>query len=67
MVVYADGLFVAGDRGVGFVRVNTSPLRVILVPDDLPAPPRDLAVDDDYLWVATSAGLVRWAVTVVGP
>jgi hypothetical protein len=67
MVVYADGLFVAGDRGVGFVRVNSSPSRVILVPDDLPSPPRDLAVDDDYLWVATSSGLVRWAVSMVGP
>ena len=67
MVVYADGLFVAGDRGIGFVRVNTSPSRVILVPDDLPSAPRDLAVDNDYLWVATASGLVRWNVSVVGP
>jgi len=67
MVVYADGLFVAGDRGVGFVRVNTSPSRVILVPDDLPSAPRDLAVDDHFLWVATASGLVRWNVSVVGP
>ena len=67
MVVYADGLFVAGDRGVGFVRVNTSPSRVVLVPDDLPSPPRDLAVDNEYLWVATASGLVRWNVSVVGP
>ncbi|MFI5211037.1 MAG: hypothetical protein ACHQ2E_11375, partial [Gemmatimonadales bacterium] len=67
MVVYADGLFIAGDRGVGFVRVNSPPFRVILVPDDLPSAPRDLAVDDDFLWVATASGLVRWNVSVVGP
>jgi hypothetical protein len=40
---------------------------VILVPDDLPSAPRDLAVDDDFLWVATASGLVRWNVAVVGP
>lgn len=67
MVVFADGLFVAGDRGVGFVRVNAFPSRVIQVPDDIPSAPRDLAVDDDYLWVATANGLVRWSVSAVGP
>jgi hypothetical protein len=27
---------------------------------DLPGEPRDVAVDADHLWVATSAGLVRF-------
>jgi ligand-binding sensor domain-containing protein len=61
------GVFVAGDRGVGHMTLSGLPGRVLTVPLDLPAAPRDLAVDDDYLWVATSAGLVRWRLDAIVP
>jgi hypothetical protein len=60
------GFWVAGDRALGFTRLNTPPVRPIR-DGDLPAPVNDLAVDNDYLWVATDRGLVRFQLSAIRP
>ena len=59
------GVWVAGERGVGFARLDLPIVRPLLI-GDLPGDPRDVAVDVDYIWVATSGGLVRFDRDVVG-
>ena len=61
-----QGFWVAGDRALGFVRLNTPPLRP-LRDGDLPGLINDLAVDADYLWVATDRGLVRFRLSAIRP
>ncbi len=61
-----NGFWVAGDHAVGFVRLNTPPLRP-LRDADLPGATNDLAVDAEYLWVATDRGLVRFRLKVIRP
>jgi ligand-binding sensor domain-containing protein len=58
------GLWVAGDRGVGFARLGGPPTRA-LREGDLPGPANDLAVDREYLWVGTEGGLVRFRLDAV--
>jgi hypothetical protein len=65
-VADGPGFWVAGDRGVGYARLGTPPLRP-LREGDLPAAVNDLAVDDEYLWVATDAGLVRFRLSAIRP
>ncbi|HEU4474532.1 MAG TPA: hypothetical protein VFR72_06815 [Gemmatimonadales bacterium] len=60
------GFWVAGERGVGFVRLNGAMIRS-LRDGDLPGPATDLAVDRDYLWVATEDGLVRFRLDAIRP
>lgn len=62
----ARGLFVAGERGVGFVTLATPVSRALREPADLPGRVTGLAVDDEYLWVATLDGLVRFRLELVG-
>jgi hypothetical protein len=64
MVVEGDGFWVAGDRGVGYVRLDTPPIHP-LRESDLPGAANDLAVDDQYLWVATDGGLVRFRLSAI--
>jgi ligand-binding sensor domain-containing protein len=61
----AGGLWVAGERGVALVPFNAIPARVLRVPADLPGAPYDVAIDDDYLWVATERGLVRFRLDAI--
>ena len=61
-----DGYWVAGDRGVGFVRLNSPPLRP-LFEGDLPGTAYGVAADADFLWVATDAGLVRFRLDAIRP
>jgi ligand-binding sensor domain-containing protein len=65
-VADGTGFWVAGDRGVGFARLGTPPLRP-LREGDLPGVANDLAVDDEYLWIATDRGLVRFRLSVIRP
>lgn len=60
------GFWVAGDRGLGFARLSTPPLRP-LREGDLPGTVSDLAIDEDYLWVGTNRGLVRWRRETIRP
>jgi hypothetical protein len=64
MVAEGEGFWVAGDRGVGHVRLETPPVHP-LRQGDLPGAANDLAVDDRYLWVATDGGLVRFRLTAI--
>ncbi len=61
-----NGFWIAGDRGLGYARLNSPPLRSFLA-GDIPGDIRDLAIDPDYLWVATSAGLVRFRLDAIRP
>ena len=58
-VMDVRGVWLAGERGVGFAQLD-APVGSILMIGDLPAEPVDLAIDADHLWVATLAGLVRF-------
>jgi hypothetical protein len=60
------GLYLAGDRGIGFASLGTALRRVFTTPGDLPGQVTDIAVDDVHLWVATLGGLVRFRLEVVG-
>lgn len=60
------GFWIAGDRGVGFARLEGSPARALLE-GDLPGPANDLAVDQDHLWIATEEGLVRFRLDAIRP
>jgi hypothetical protein len=60
------GFWVAGERGVAFARLSTPPVRP-LREGDLPGNSNDLAVDGDYLWVATDGGLVRFRLDAIRP
>lgn len=60
------GFWVVGDRGVGFARLTSPPIRPLRA-GDLPGTANDVAVDDKFLWVATDAGLVRFRLDAVRP
>jgi ligand-binding sensor domain-containing protein len=66
LVADGSGFWIAGERGIGFARLNAPALRA-LHEGDLPAVTNDLAVDARYLWVATDGGLVRFALTAIRP
>jgi hypothetical protein len=65
-VADGPGFWVAGERGVAFARLSTPPLRP-LREGDLPGQSNDLAVDAEFLWVATDAGLVRFRLDAIRP
>ncbi|MEP7176024.1 MAG: hypothetical protein ABI860_05680 [Gemmatimonadales bacterium] len=65
-VADGPGFWVAGERGVAFARLATPPVRP-LRQGDLPGAIHDVAVDRDYLWVATDGGLVRFRLDAVRP
>lgn len=67
LVADGDGFWVVGDAAVGWTRLGGTPIRPLLVGGDLPGEPLDLAVDPDYLWVATTEGLVRFRLSEVRP
>ncbi|HTO73747.1 MAG TPA: hypothetical protein VMJ30_08005 [Gemmatimonadales bacterium] len=67
MIAGQNGVFVAGDRAVAFVHLDALPARPLTVPIEIPAAPRDLALDDTYLWVATNQGVVRWRLDAIAP
>jgi ligand-binding sensor domain-containing protein len=65
-VADGPGFWIAGDRGVGFARLDTPALRP-LGQGDLPGAANDLAVDEDFLWIATDGGLVRFRLDAIRP
>jgi len=62
-----DGVWIAGSLGLGFARLGAPVERLLRVGDALPAEPWDLSIEGDWLWVATSRGLVRFRREAVEP
>lgn len=54
------GVWVGGTQGLARADLGRAFLRTLTVPADLPAAVRDVLTDQDYLWVATDSGLVRF-------
>ena len=61
------GLWVAAEKGIAFVPFNAMPARIFFAPTDIPGNPLDVAVDDDYLWVASDGGLTRFRLNAIRP
>jgi ligand-binding sensor domain-containing protein len=61
------GLWVAAEKGVAFVPFNAMPARIFFALTDIPGNPLDVAVDEDYLWVASDAGLTRFRLNAIRP
>jgi hypothetical protein len=61
------GLWVAAEKGVAFVPFNAMPARIFFAPTDIPGNPLDVAVDEDYLWVASDGGLTRFRLNAIRP
>jgi ligand-binding sensor domain-containing protein len=55
-----SGVWIGGAAGLAFWDLARGTFQVLYVPNDIPAAVRDLAVNGDYLWVATDRGLVRF-------
>ena len=56
----AGGVWIAGTTGVAFWELPRGTFHVLRAPDDVPAAVHDVAVDADFVWVATDSGLVRF-------
>ena len=52
-------MWIAGTDGVLVVPRNGGTLRVLRVPNDLPAPPTDVVASRDWFWISTPIGIVR--------
>jgi hypothetical protein len=66
MVSGRDALYVAGTNGIGVMRLKTGILHSYNAPGDIPGEVTDLAVDNDYLWVTSRRGLVRFRLDAIG-
>jgi len=67
IALHGDGFWVAGERGIAFATVESPAQAVLRVGADLPGLPLDLAVQGDFLWVGTDAGIVRWRLDAISP
>ena len=67
LALYRDGFWIAGQRGVAFASVTSAARGPLFVGQDLPGIPFDLVVQDDFLWVGTEAGVVRWRLDAIQP
>jgi ligand-binding sensor domain-containing protein len=63
----AGGVWVGGERGLGFFRFSGRDLTTWHVPDDIPGPVQDVALTARHVWVATPAGLVRFQLDALRP
>ena len=54
------GVWIGGTQGLARADLGRAFVRTLTVPVDLPATVRDVLADQDYLWVATDSGLVRF-------
>jgi len=52
-------MWLAGSDGVLVVPRNGGALRVLRVPNELPAPPTDIVASKDWFWISTPAGILR--------
>jgi ligand-binding sensor domain-containing protein len=59
LTVDGDGVWLAGERGAGWARLGFPVLRPVLE-GDLPGDARDVAVDEEHVWIAAEGGVVRF-------
>jgi ligand-binding sensor domain-containing protein len=57
--ITADGVWVGGTGGAGFVTPTSPLLRQLRVPSDIPGSVTAIASEGSFLWIGTDAGLVR--------
>ena len=62
-----EGVWIAGSRAVGFARIGGPVERPLTVGDALPAEAWDVSTEQEWLWVATSRGVVRFRRAAVEP
>jgi hypothetical protein len=62
-----DGVWIAGSRAAGFAKLGGPVERTLLVGDALPAESWDVSTEREWLWVATSRGVVRFRREAVEP
>ncbi len=67
MTLGPRGFWVAGQQAVAFVRLDSPPIRPLLGGTDYPGLVQDVAVDGDFLWIATDQGLTRFRRDAVEP
>ncbi|HWA41203.1 MAG TPA: hypothetical protein VG712_06290, partial [Gemmatimonadales bacterium] len=61
------GIWIAGAKGAGFARLGAPVERLLAVGPDLPDQAWDVSLDGEWLWIATSRGLVRFRRSAVEP
>lgn len=61
------GVWIAGSRGVGFARLGGPVERTLSVGDAIPGEAWDVSTEAEWLWIATSNGLVRFRRRAVEP
>ena len=55
----SGGVWIGGTLGLAHASLAARALQLHSVPNEVPAPVRDLVHDGEFLWVATDSGLVR--------
>ena len=66
MAVDDRGVWIVGDRAIGFAPLG-APAAPAIRPELVPGRVTGIAVDDDYLWVGTTEGLIRFRVASLRP
>ena len=66
MAVDREGVWLVGDAAIGFARPGAAALPVIR-PDQIPGRVTGIAVDESYLWVGTTSGVVRFRIAALRP
>ncbi|MFI5208131.1 MAG: hypothetical protein ACHQX4_08940 [Gemmatimonadales bacterium] len=67
MAADTAGLWVAGSEGFAFFDPSRALWNALVAPGDVPHPVRDVVASRDHVWIATEAGLVRYARRVLVP
>ena len=62
-----DGVWIAGELGLAFLRLGGPIERFLAAGDALPGAAWDVSIDGDRIWVATPHGLVRFRRQAVEP
>jgi hypothetical protein len=55
----AGTIWITGESGVAVVTRSAGVQTVLRVPSDIPGPAFDVALDPEFAWIATRAGVVR--------
>ncbi|MBI1723341.1 MAG: hypothetical protein HYR48_05475 [Gemmatimonadetes bacterium] len=67
VVADREGFWVAGTAGFAFYQPARNFWNALTSQGDVPQPISDIAAGRDHVWIATPAGLVRYAKRVLAP